>query len=223
MIRGTSRKQTGRVTERRKASPPRKRFGSQRTSRQEAKPRASSPARTKVRGNAVPQPAVRKAGPEHQAALKDFETAIRFFQKKDYGKAAALFGKITEGPVREIADRARVHLHFCERKRQQESTPKTAEAYYAHGVAALNSRDIERALQYLSKSNKMKPGQEYVHYALAAAYGLQGDPDNALSHLATAIKLRPQNRGQARHDEDFQVLAEDPRFTQLLGIDARRS
>jgi len=159
---------------------------------------------------------------ERETALKNFETAIRHFRRKDYGKAAALFEKIAAGPVPEIADRARVRLRFCESKRHQESSPTTAEGYYARGVAALNIRDFDQAFQDLTKSGKMMPNQEYVHYALAAACGLRGDPDNALRHLETAIKLRPQNRDQARHDEDFRVLAGDPRFIRLLGADARR-
>lgn len=161
------------------------------------------------------------AGVGYEAALKNFETALRHFQKKDYEKAGGLFAKVAAGPIREIADRARVHLRFCETKRRHESRPKTAEGYYARGVAALNAHDFDRAVQFLSKSDEMIPNQEYVHYALAAAYGLQGDSDNAISHLGKSINLRPQNRVQARHDEDFQVLAGDSRFTRLLGIDGR--
>jgi tetratricopeptide (TPR) repeat protein len=156
---------------------------------------------------------------ERETVLKNFEAAIRHFQKRDYEKARTLFETVAAGPVREIADRARVHLRFCESKRQHESRPRTAEGCYARGVAALNTRDFDQALQYLNKSDKMIPNQEYVHYALAAAYGLQGDPDHAFVHLETAIRLRPQNRVQARHDEDFQALAEDPRFARLLGPD----
>ncbi|HXH50989.1 MAG TPA: hypothetical protein VNM47_16725 [Terriglobia bacterium] len=157
-----------------------------------------------------------------EAALKNFGAAVRYFQRKDYGRAAELFEKVAAGPVREMADRARVHLSFCERQRHHERRPKTAEGCYARGVAALNSRDFDEALEFLNKSNKMIPNQEYVHYALAAVYGLQGDQDNAYNHLEAAIRLRPQNRVQARHDEDFQTLADDPRFVRLLGADARR-
>jgi tetratricopeptide (TPR) repeat protein len=161
---------------------------------------------------------------EREVALKNFGIAIRHFRKRDYQRASELFEKVATGPVREMADRARVHLSFCERQRRQEKQhPKTAEGCYASGVAALNSRDFDQALEYLTKSDKLVPGQEYVHYALAAAYGLQGDPDNALSHLEEAIRLRPQNRVQARHDEDFQTLSADPRFSRLLGADARQS
>lgn len=159
----------------------------------------------------------------HDAVLKSFEAAVRYFRKKDYQKAAPLFQKVAAGPVREIADRARVHLSLCEQRQHQVKPPKTAEGYYARGVAALNSCDFDLAIQYLSKSDKMVPNQEYVHYALAAAYGLRGDSKPALDHLEIAIKLRPQNRVQARLDDDFQALAEDPRFIQLLAVDAHRA
>ena len=184
---------------------------------------AASASKKPSRKKLVSQPPVKTvADIERLNSLKDFESAVRYFQKKDFDKAVALFEKLAAGNVREIADRARVHLRFCERRRQHEKRPKTAEGYYARGVAALNSREFDQALQYLNKSNKMIPNQEYIHYALAAVYGLQGDPDNAFCHLETAIKLRPQNRVQARHDEDFQVLADDPRFSQLLGADSGR-
>ncbi|HET7102388.1 MAG TPA: hypothetical protein VFJ52_14630 [Terriglobia bacterium] len=154
---------------------------------------------------------------ERATALKDFGAAAKYFQRRDFEKAAVLFEKVAAGPVREVADRARVHLRYCERTQHNEKRPRTAEGYYARGVAALNRRDFDQALEYLNKSNKMIPNQEYVHYALAAVYGLQGDPDSAFNHLEAAIRLRPQNRAQARHDEDFQALESDPRFTRLLG------
>ena len=171
----------------------------------------------------VSKPVEKPRDIQRETALKNFGTAIRFFHRRDYDRAAALFKKVAASPVREMADRARVHLRFCEQKRQHERRPKTAEGFYARGVAALNGRDFDQALDYLNKSDKMVPDQEHVHYALAAAYGLQGDPDNAFNHLEAAIRLRPQNRVQARHDEDFQALTGDPRFSRLLGADSQRS
>ena len=35
-------------------------------------------------------------------------------------------------------------------------------------------------------------------------------------HLSRAIELNNQNRIQARSDSDFQDMADDPRFTELL-------
>lgn len=226
MIRGTSRAKTGRISRRRKASLSKGKRGSRSPSRKEPTGRAGTWASVKSRAKAssqAPPKTAKKADAEYEAGLKNFESALRYFQKKDYDKASALFQKVAAGGVQEMADRARVHLRFCERMRRHEKPPKTAEDYYARGVAALNSRDLDLAIQYLSKAEKMTPRQEYVHYSLAAAYGLQGDSDNAFSHLETAIRLRPQNRVQARLDDDFQALADDPRFIRLLGPDGRHT
>jgi len=222
MTRETRQKQSRSVPRQRKTSSARRTSGAGKTSTRQSVRRAQLQAKTKVACKRSEKPARKQVDLARQSALKDFGTAIRHFQKRDYQKATVLFKKVALGPVREIADRARVHLRLCESKRHHESRPKTAEGYYARGVAALNSREFDQALQYLSKCNKMAPNQEYVHYALAAAYGLLGDSDHAFSHLETAIRLRPQNRVQARHDEDFQGLANDPRFPQLLGAGVRQ-
>ena len=216
MIRGTRQKQARLSARRRKTSSARRTVSSTNAPR-------GAEARRRVRtGKGSPVVVQSAHDVEREAALKDFGIAIRYFQRRDYQRASDLFARVATGPVREIADRARVHLSFCERQRHQERHPKTAEGCYARGVAALNSRDFNQAREYLNKSDKLLPGQEYVHYALAAVYGLQGDPENAFSHLEEAIRLRPQNRVQARHDEDFQTLSADPRFTRLLGAEARQ-
>jgi tetratricopeptide (TPR) repeat protein len=158
---------------------------------------------------------------DYDTALKNFETALRHFRKQNYQKAAEFFKKVVASPAQEVVERARMHLRVCEQKTRQQAPPRTAEDCYLRGVAALNSREIEPAVEYLNKSNKMAPNQEQVHYALAAAYGLQGDPDTSLIHLQKAIELRPQNRVQALLDDDFQVLAGDPRFKRLVGFHAR--
>jgi tetratricopeptide (TPR) repeat protein len=222
MIRGTRQKQTRHAPRQRKASSTRRAGGSRSSSRREPAQRTARRARAKAGVKAAPKPRRKPVDTERATALKNFETAVKYFQKKDFGKAVGLFEKVAAGPVREMADRARVHLRYCERKRRHEKRPRTAEGYYTRGVAALNRRDFDQALEYLNKSNKMTPNQEYVHYALAATYGLQGDPDSAFNHLEAAIRLRPQNRVQARHDEDFQALESDPRFTRLLGAEGQQ-
>jgi tetratricopeptide (TPR) repeat protein len=218
MIRGTRQKQTRLSNRQRKSSSTRRVADSRGVSRRETVHGLRAKPGRKVSTVVVQEP----RDVVRETALKNFGAAVRYFRRKNYQKASELFEKVASGPVREMADRARVHLSYCERQRRHERRPNTAEGCYTRGVAALNSRDFGEALEYLNKSDKMIPNQEYVHYALAAVYGLQGDPDNAYNHLEAAIKLRPQNRVQARHDEDFQTLADDPRFARLLGADARR-
>ncbi len=153
----------------------------------------------------------------YQAALRDFEAGIHQFHKQNFQRAAAIFEKLATHPAREIADRARVHLQQCKPRVGRElPAARTAEDYYLHGIAALNNRQFGLAVDYLIKANKLQPNREHVHYALGAAYASQGDTERALQHLATAIQLRPANRILARSDEDFQAIASEPRFRQLV-------
>jgi tetratricopeptide (TPR) repeat protein len=87
---------------------------------------------------------------------------------------------------------------------------------YTLGVGALNSRHLDEAIEYLNKAQKSAPKLEHICYALAAAYSLRGDAESALQRLKEAIALRPENRIQARSDEDFQALATDARFRELV-------
>jgi hypothetical protein len=45
---------------------------------------------------------------------------------------------------------------------------------------------------------------------------ITGQAQGCLKSLAKAIELNPRNRLQARADNDFQSMADDPRFTELL-------
>jgi hypothetical protein len=45
---------------------------------------------------------------------------------------------------------------------------------------------------------------------------MTGQVDGCLGHLQQAIEINPRNRIQARADSDFQDMADDPRFTELL-------
>ena len=152
-----------------------------------------------------------------QAAVKNFELGARAFQKQNYERAKEIFEKLASSGVVGVAERARVHLRLCEQKLSRPSPPpRKAEDLYALGVGALNSRRLDDAIEYLNKAQKSEPKLEHICYALAAAYSLRGDAEAALQHLREAIILRPQNRIQARRDEDFQALAADARFKELV-------
>jgi tetratricopeptide (TPR) repeat protein len=155
--------------------------------------------------------------PLFQAAVKNFELGARAFQKQDYQRAKEIFETVVSIGVAEVTERARVHLRLCEQKLSRPSPPpRNAEDLYTLGVGALNSWRLNDAIEYLNKAQKSAPKLEHIRYALAAAYSLRGDADAALQHLKEAIALRPQNRIQARHDEDFQALATDARFKELV-------
>jgi tetratricopeptide (TPR) repeat protein len=154
---------------------------------------------------------------KYLAAVRNFETGVRMFQKQNYERAREVFEKLLVGSTVEVRNRAQVYLHLCEQKLAQTGpSPRTPEDYYHLGVAQLNARQVEAALENLTRANKLRPNQEHIRYALAAAHALAGNADAALEHLTAAIGLRPGNRYQASKDEDFHSLASDPRFARLI-------
>lgn len=156
---------------------------------------------------------------KHVAAIRNFEAGLQLAQRQNYRKAQEIFKRlVAEGPA-DVADRARVHLRACtERAGTKTAAPRTVGDYHVMGVAELNRRDLDRAVEYLSKARKLEPKREEIRYALAAAHALRGDHEEALENLAAAIALRPQNRFQARHDADFQPLVGNPRFASLVSF-----
>ena len=164
-----------------------------------------------------PNPQRPQANPQYLTAVKNFETGVRAFQKQNYHKAAEIFAKLIDSEAREIAERAHMHLRLCrQRTGRPAPLPKSADDYYTLGVACLNAREFELAVEHLSKADKMKPHQDHIHYALAVSHALAGNPDAAFTHLEASFALRPENRIHARRDEDCQGLAADPRFRRLI-------
>jgi|SRR6516164_1479386 len=161
---------------------------------------------------------------KHQASLRNFEVGLRFLQRQNYGRAREVFEKLIETARPDVADRSRVLLKVCtDRLGAKSPSPRTAGDYHVLGVAELNARDLDRAVEHLSKAEKLQPKSEEIRYALAAAHSLKGNADAAMEHLKAAIALRPQNRFQARRDADFRSLAGDPRFLNLVAARADSS
>lgn len=156
--------------------------------------------------------------PQVQQQLKQYEEGVRLFQQQKFHKAKLEFERVVQGPSRELADRARVHLRICTQRieRPPVATPRTAEDHYHHGVAMMNLGHWDEARDHLERARKLAPKADHVIYALAALDCLTGETDAALEKLKLAIELRPENRYHARNDEDFAFLQEDPRFTELL-------
>jgi tetratricopeptide (TPR) repeat protein len=181
--------------------------------------RTASHARAETRHTGRPS-AILERPPvdlQYQAAVKNFETGVRAFQKQNYSKAAEIFEKLVESNARDVAERAHVHLRLCrQRTGRPAPLPKSADEYYTLGVACLNAREFGLAVEHLSKADKLKPHQDHIQYALAVSHALGGNPDQAFAHLEASFALRPENRIHARRDEDFQGLSADPRFRRLI-------
>jgi tetratricopeptide (TPR) repeat protein len=93
---------------------------------------------------------------------------------------------------------------------------KSAEEHYDYAVSLMNVGDYVGAREHLDKLSKQAPKADFVAYGLAALDCLTGHVEDSLRHLDESIRLNPSLRFQARNDSDFQNLAEDPRFTEML-------
>lgn len=180
-------------------------------------PKFSEPART----GASSRPAAVSLG-DSQLQLNAFEAAMKLFHTRDLQQARTLFQKAAEGPERDVAQRARIHIAMCDRRLQQVTVNLlSAEDYYNYAIALINQRKLAEAREHLQKSLEIAPGADHVHYALAAAQALSGDVMGAHENLKRAIEIEPRNRIIARQDADFAPVAGQPPFEALLYPDKK--
>ena len=150
-------------------------------------------------------------------AVQNYEAGLRAMQEHKFDKAKGSLQKVLAGPSRELADRASVHLNACNQQLERTVTQfRSAEEHYDYAVSLINLGDYVGAREHLDKLAKQAPAADYVAYGLAALDCLTGRVEDSLRHLQAAIGYNPALRFQARNDSDFQNLAEDPRFTELL-------
>jgi tetratricopeptide (TPR) repeat protein len=154
--------------------------------------------------------------PHYSQAVQNYEAGLKALQERKFDKAKAHLQKVLEGP-KELADRASVHINICNQHAEKAGAQfKTHEEHYDFAVSLMNVGDYVGAREHLEKLSKQVPKADYVSYGLAALDCLTGHVEESLRHLDVAVRLNPVLRFQARNDSDFQNLAEDPRFTELL-------
>jgi tetratricopeptide (TPR) repeat protein len=156
--------------------------------------------------------------PRYTQALQSYESGLRAMQEHKFDKAKPHFQKVVAGPSKELIDRANVHLSICNQHLERAASTqfKTAEEHFDYAVSLMNDGDYVTAREHLEKLLKQNAKSDYVVYGLAALDCLTGHVEDSLKHLDEALRLNAQLRFQARNDSDFQNLAEDPRFTELL-------
>jgi len=155
--------------------------------------------------------------PRFAQAVQNYEAGLRAMQEHKFDKAKGLLQKVLAGPSIELADRAKTHLSTCSQHLERVATQfKSPEEHFDFAVSLMNVGDYVSAREHLERLNKQNPQADYVIYGLAALDCLTGRVEESLKHLDEAIRLNAALRFQARNDSDFQNLAEDPRFTELL-------
>lgn len=155
--------------------------------------------------------------PRYAQAVQAYEAGLRALQEHKFEKAKASLQKVLGGPDKALCDRATIHMHTCDQHLEKPSLQfKTVEEHFDYAISLMNGGDYVSAREHMDRLLKQNPKADYVLYGLAALSCLTGHVEDALKTLDEAIRLNAALRFQARNDSDFQNLAEDPRFTELL-------
>jgi tetratricopeptide (TPR) repeat protein len=150
-------------------------------------------------------------------AMNEYQSGIQLMQQGKFEKARVVFQKLVDAGPHEILERARVYLVACERNaRDSKLTFSNTGEQYDYAVSLLNTGDYEEAREHFEDILRKDSNADYAHYGLAILKSMTGQSEECLDHLSRAIELNNQNRIQARSDSDFQDMADDPRFTELL-------
>lgn len=163
------------------------------------------------------RPATPAEDPKYAPALQAYEQALKSMQAQKFDKAKPLFEKVIASGIKELVDRARMHLNICNQQLSRVQTRfNSVEEQFDYAISLMNMGDYVTAREHLDKLSSQNPKTAFIWYGLAALECLTGRTNESLQHLAEAIRLDPATRFQARNDSDFRNMADDPRFTELL-------
>jgi len=150
-------------------------------------------------------------------AFQHYQAAMQLLQQGKFDKALAAFEKLLPATPPELTERCKMYINTCRRQLEKHNlTFLTPEEHYDYAVSQLNTGYYEEAREQFSAILASHPTADYALYGLAILDAITGRTQDCLRSLAQAIELNPRNRLQARADNDFQSMADDPRFTELL-------
>ena len=149
--------------------------------------------------------------------LANYEAAIRLMQEGKFERAHVAFDKMLAAGPGDLGDRIRMYISAC---LQQATKAKRSfanpEEQYDYAISLLNGGHYDDAREHLQSIVAKDTKADYAFYGLAVLASLTSESHTCLEHLTEAIRQNPRNRIQARADSDFQNMADDPRFTELL-------
>jgi len=125
-------------------------------------------------------------------AEQHLNQGLTFASMKDYDNAIVEFGKAIEVDSRYAA------------------------AYANRGVAYIQQRKLNKALDDLKQAEGLNPKDKMIQYNLTALFSLQGQRDRALDALDRTLELGFGDYDALRKDPDLNNLRSDPEFRKVL-------
>jgi tetratricopeptide (TPR) repeat protein len=154
---------------------------------------------------------------DRKSTLALYEGAIKLLQSGKYEKAHDAFVSMLDHAPHDLGDRIRMYIAACVGQIHKGTTSfQSHEERYDYAISLLNHGHYEDAREHFHAILLEESSADYAFYGLALLASMTGDSDGCIEHLSEAIRLRAQNRLQARLDSDFESVADDPRFTELL-------
>jgi tetratricopeptide (TPR) repeat protein len=177
--------------------------------------RSAAPSRKKAAPIAVKPDSHSTTGAA--ASFVHYQSAVQLLQQGKFERALAAFEKLLPNAAPEIRERCKMYIATCQRQLERPAlTFASPEEHYDYAVSQLNTGYYEEAREQFHNILTGHPDADYAFYGLALLDAITGQSQDCLDHLARAIELNPKNRLQARVDNDFQSMVDDPRFTELL-------
>jgi hypothetical protein len=89
--------------------------------------------------------------------------------------------------------------------------------FHSESMTAYSEQRYADALESVRVALEHIPEHAGLHYNYACFATLAGDTsDDTFAHLRRSVELRPQFREDARRDDDFAAVRDDPRFEEAL-------
>jgi tetratricopeptide (TPR) repeat protein len=151
------------------------------------------------------------------AVFQQYQSAVQLVQQGKYERALTALEKLLPAAPPELVERCRMYIATCKRQAGRPNLDfATPEERYDYAVSQLNQGFYEEAREQLDAVVAETKSADFAYYGLAVLDSITGRVQACLDNLSHAIELNPRNRLQARSDGDFQNMADDPRFTELL-------
>jgi serine/threonine-protein kinase len=129
----------------------------------------------------------------HQEALDHLERERRFLQQVDHA----------------LRNRTTIELH-----------QRIGSAYSRLGAAGEARAAFQVALDLFEERLRLGADDPFTRFYVAGIHALRGEPEQALSSLSRAARLRRRfTLARARIEPEFDSLRDEPRFRELIGTD----
>lgn len=182
-----------------------------------ARRQPTSPTRTK----AVAAPgAESQTRPGHLEAVALYEQGVAAMQAHEFARASSALRAVIAGypSERDLHDRVRLYLNVCDRHMTpRAASPSTPEERVFAATLAVNTGNLDSALDHLRAASAESPSDDHALYMLATVLAMLGHTDDAIPPLLRAIELNPDNRSMARHDPDLEPLRQYDKVRAALG------